>query len=78
MILGLYRHYKGELYLVQAVAQHTETLEEMVVYRSLYGDFVTWVRPLSMFESTIEHEGKIVRRFTYIRDPSAEPTTIIG
>lgn len=76
-MLGLYRHYKGALYLVQAVARHTETLEEMVVYRSLYGDYGVWIRPRSIFESMIEYEGKIVNRFTYIRDPSGEPPPFI-
>ena len=73
MIRGIYRHYKGNNYLVEAVARHTETLEEQVVYRSLYGDFKWWTRPRKMFEETLEYQGKTVKRFTFIEDPSVTP-----
>ena len=60
---GIYRHYKGSLYQVLHTAQHSETQEELVVYRCLYGEYGVWVRPLSMFSETIEVEGKQVPRF---------------
>ena len=65
MQLGFYTHYKGSLYEVIGVAKHSETLEEMVVYKATYqteGDNM-WVRPKKMFEETIEVEGKLVKRF---------------
>jgi len=63
---GKYQHYKGPLYEVLDVARHSETEEEMVVYRTLYGDFSLWVRPLKMFTSDVEYEGKKMKRFRYI------------
>ncbi|MGP5011290.1 DUF1653 domain-containing protein [Psychrobacter glacincola] len=60
---GIYRHYKGSLYQVLHTAQHSETQEELVVYRCLYGEYGVWVRPLSMFSATVEVEGKQVPRF---------------
>ena len=64
--LGKYRHFKGNEYEALFIAKHSETLEEMVVYRALYGEFGIWVRPLSMWEETVIHEGREVKRFTYI------------
>lgn len=61
--LGRYRHYKGKEYEVIGVAKHSETLEEMVVYRALYGEGQIWVRPLTMFLEEVEVDGKIVPRF---------------
>lgn len=63
---GRYRHFKGKEYEVLGVARHSETDEELVVYRALYGDFGLWVRPVSMWNETVEHDGKTFRRFTYI------------
>ena len=63
---GRYRHYKGNKYEVLYTAKHSETLEEMVVYRALYGDFGVWVRPASMWNELVEKNGKTVRRFTLI------------
>ena len=60
---GTYRHYKGNLYEVIDVARHSESLEDMVVYRALYGDFKLWVRPLKMFLEDIEINGEIQKRF---------------
>ncbi|MFC1721033.1 DUF1653 domain-containing protein [Patescibacteria group bacterium] len=64
--LGKYKHYKGNEYDVIGVAKHSETLEEVVIYRALYGDGSTWVRPIEMFLETVEIEGKQVPRFEYI------------
>lgn len=68
MRLGIYKHYKGNLYLVMGVAGHTETNEEMVVYQSLYGDYGLWVRPRTMFEETVEVNGKITPRFAFLQE----------
>ena len=63
---GRYRHFKGNEYEVIGLARHSEMQEEMVVYRALYGDFGLWVRPVSMWNETVERDGKTFRRFTYI------------
>ena len=63
---GRYRHFKDKEYEVLGVARHSETEEELVVYRALYGDFSLWVRPVSMWNETVERDGKTFRRFTYI------------
>ena len=60
---GRYRHFKGGEYEVLAVATHSETHEPIVVYRPLYNDTGWWVRPLAMFEETVVHEGREVKRF---------------
>ena len=65
---GRYRHFKGREYEVIGVAKHSETLEEMVVYRQLYGEHGLWVRPASMWEETVVRDGKTYKRFTYIGD----------
>ncbi len=56
------------MYEVVGVAKHSETLEEMVVYRALYGEGGLWVRPAKMWNETIERDGKSFRRFEYIGD----------
>lgn len=63
---GRYRHFKGMEYEVLGVAKHSETLEELVVYRALYGEGGLWVRPAAMFLETVEREGKTLPRFTYV------------
>lgn len=63
---GRYRHFKGKEYEVLGVAKHSETLEDMVVYKQLYGEHGLWVRPLAMFLETVEADGKTVARFAYI------------
>jgi hypothetical protein len=60
---GRYRHYKGNDYVVVGVARHSETDEELVVYRPLYGEKGLWVRPLAMFMETVEVDGEIQPRF---------------
>ncbi|MBQ6753309.1 MAG: DUF1653 domain-containing protein [Clostridia bacterium] len=55
-IHGVYRHFKGNCYLVEELAKDSETEETVVVYRKLYGDGALWVRPLSMFLSEVDHE----------------------
>jgi hypothetical protein len=66
--LGIYQHFKGNYYKVIGIAKHSETLEEMVVYQALYGEYGLWVRPVSMFDETVEVNGEIKKRFTYIRE----------
>lgn len=63
---GRYRHYKGQEYAVIGVARHSETEEELVVYRQEYGDRSLWVRPLKMFVETVNIDGKDVPRFQFL------------
>ena len=63
---GKYRHFKGNEYEVIGMATHSESMEEMVVYRALYDDGGTWVRPAAMWDEVIEHNGQQVKRFTRI------------
>ncbi len=65
---GKYRHFKGGEYEVLGVARHSETEEEMVVYRALYGDGGLWVRPAAMWNETVERDGKTYQRFIYIEE----------
>ncbi len=65
---GKYRHFKGGEYEVLFTARHSETLEEMVVYRALYGDGGVWVRPLSMWTQQVERDGITQPRFTWQGD----------
>ena len=55
-IKGIYKHFKGDYYLVEDVVKYSETKEEMVLYRQLYGDNSLWVRPKRMFLSEVDHE----------------------
>ena len=66
--LGKYRHYKELEYEVLGVARHSETLEKVVVYKALYGDYALWVRPLDMFKENVTIEGVVQPRFEYIGD----------
>ena len=63
--LGIYRHYKGNEYQLIGVARHSETLEELVVYKALYGEGELWVRPREMFEEEVEIDGELVKRFEW-------------
>ena len=65
---GKYRHFKGGEYELIGVAKHSETLEPMVVYRALYGNGGLWVRPASMWNETVERDGKTYQRFTYVEE----------
>ncbi len=64
--IGKYEHFKGKMYEVIGVAKHSETLEELVVYKPLYGEMGLWVRPLKMFTEEVEINGKKVPRFKFI------------
>ena len=66
--LGRYRHFKGGEYEVIGIAHHSETMEDMVVYRALYGERALWVRPASMWNETVTRDGVTYPRFTYIGD----------
>ncbi len=66
--LGKYRHFKGNEYEVIGTGRHSESLEEYVIYRALYGDGDIWLRPLSMFFSKVERDGKLIDRFTYTEE----------
>jgi hypothetical protein len=63
---GRYRHYKGNDYVVLGVARHSETEEELVVYRQDYGDKGLWVRPAAMFVETVVVNGVTRPRFAYV------------
>ena len=63
---GIYKHYKGNLYEVIGIAKHSETLEEMVVYKALYGEGDIWVRPARMWNEVIELPEKTVKRFELV------------
>ena len=65
---GIYEHYKGNRYELVDIANHSETLEKMVVYRALYGKMDLWVRPLSMWNEEVVVDGKQVKRFTFVEE----------
>ncbi|MBQ9914594.1 MAG: DUF1653 domain-containing protein [Clostridia bacterium] len=65
---GIYEHFRGNRYELLFVAKHSETLEDMVCYRALYGEGDCWVRPLSMWDETVTYEGKSVPRFRLIEE----------
>ncbi len=66
--LGKYRHFKGNEYEVIDVARHSETLEELVVYRALYGEGGLWVRPAQMWNEMVTRDGRTFKRFEKIED----------
>ena len=66
-IHGIYKHFKGDYYLVEDIAKDSETKEEMVVYRRLYDDCSLWVRPLNMFLEEVDHEKyhKVTQKYRF-------------
>ena len=65
---GLYRHFKGNLYQLIDIANHSETLEPMVVYKALYGERKLWVRPAAMWNEIVDKDGYHGPRFQYVGD----------
>jgi hypothetical protein len=63
---GFYRHYKGGEYEVLDLVRHSETEQEMVLYRPCYGEGALWVRPLEMFQESVEIDGEVIPRFQHI------------
>ena len=63
---GKYRHFKGKTYEVIGIAHHSETMEELVVYRALYGEQGLWVRPAAMWTQTVDRDGYHGPRFQYV------------
>lgn len=63
---GKYKHFKGGEYELLFIAKNSETLEDMVVYKALYGEGDIWVRPASMWNETVLRDGREYERFTYV------------
>ena len=63
---GFYEHFKGMRYSLVSVGRHSETLEEYVIYRALYGDHLTWVRPVTLFLENVTKNGATFPRFRYL------------
>ena len=68
----VYRHYKGGIYRVLAIAKHTENLEDLVVYEALYDNHQIWCRPISMWNDNVEYNGMIIKRFQLIEDNNGQ------
>ena len=66
LLPGKYRHFKGKEYELIGMAQHSETMEPMVVYRALYGKGGLWVRPAAMWNETVDRDSYLGPRFQYI------------
>ena len=73
---GRYRHYKGKFYEVIDVARHSETEEEFDVYRTLYGVFSLWIRPLAMFTEQVEIDGVKQPRFAFVGNDTLQSPPI--
>lgn len=68
IVRGIYQHYKGPMYQVLHIAQHSETQEAHVVYQCLYGDYSIWIRPLTMFSESVSlDDGRILPRFKLVQ-----------
>lgn len=74
--LGLYQHYKGNYYNVIELCRHSETLEELVAYQALYGDYGLWVRPLKLFLESVELDGQALPRFKFIKTVFGQPPSL--
>jgi len=68
IVPGRYRHYKGQEYEVMGVARDSETEEEFVVYRALYGEGALWIRPAAMFVESVTVDGRVRPRFQMLQD----------
>ncbi len=68
VIGGIYEHYKKKRYKILAIARHSETLEELVVYQALYGEGGVWIRPAAMFLENVSIEGKTLPRFKLVQE----------
>ena len=67
--LGIYKHYKGKFYQVICLAKHSETLEDVVVYKPLYeSEHKVWVRPLHMFQEVLQIDGELIPRFAFVSE----------
>jgi hypothetical protein len=73
VVPGLYRHYKGQTYRVFGTARHSETMEALVVYQALYGEYGLWVRPAAMFAGEVEADGRRQPRFALLREEPGLP-----
>jgi len=69
---GIYKHYKGNYYIVICVAKHTETLEKLVFYRALYDNEDFWIRPLNQFIDMVKYNNKYIPRFKFIMNVKNE------
>jgi hypothetical protein len=65
---GIYQHYKGNEYQVYEVATHSETEENLVIYRPLYGEGALWARPLAMWSEPVQWQGQTLPRFQFLRE----------
>ena len=74
--LGIYQHYKGNLYQVIGVARHEETHEPLAVYQKLYDDYALWVRPLDVFLETVTVNGTTVPRFAFVKEHLLTPPKV--
>lgn len=74
---GIYQHYKGMHYEIIGIARHSESLEELVVYRALYGKNDLWVRPLQMFLDEIVFEDKLLSRFRLVQQDEIGKSVLI-
>jgi len=75
-VAGIYRHYKGQRYQVLGTARHSETLEQLVVYRALYGEHGLWVRPATMFAELVTVDGAFVPRFALETPDAPAPNSM--
>lgn len=67
---GVYRHFKGNRYRVIAIAKHSESMEELVVYQALYGEGTVYARPIAMWNASVSTEGGTVPRFALLDEPT--------